>query len=412
MEQIGAGGAGRAFRAHDLLLNRTVAVKLLRPGHDEVARARLRAEARIAANLSAPGIARVLDFGEEDVDGEPAPYLVMEYVPGTTLRDLLRAGPLPPRRAADFLAQTADALASAHAAGVVHRDVKPGNIMITPEGTAVLLDFGIAQPADYEPLTATGMIVGTVDYISPEQATGQRATPRSDIYALGVVAYEALTGQKPLTRDTQAATLLAHTTTEMPMLPVTLPEALRSLVAQMVRRDPAERPGDAAEVAIRARAAANGHPDPWAAPGASPAPYTWRQNRRVLAGAITAAVAAMAFAAVILTGSLHHGSGPAAALTASNVTAHHPSTATRHRSVSATPRATTTRATTTSHPVVARADVRRAPARPHRAKHAQPPAKPVGPKPGHSMHVHPQPGHPHGPGGHGPAGPPGHHHGG
>jgi serine/threonine protein kinase len=155
------------------------------------------------------------------------------------------------------VAQVAEALTAVHAAGVVHRDVKPSNIMLAASGQAVLLDFGVARRTDAEPLTLTGTIVGTLSYLSPEQAVGEAATPRSDLYSLGVVAHEALTGVRALVRETQAATLLAHLTGEVEPLPVDVdvPAGLRALVEQLVRRDPLERPADAAEVARRARAA-------------------------------------------------------------------------------------------------------------------------------------------------------------
>jgi serine/threonine protein kinase len=252
---VGSGGSGMLHLGHDGSLDRTVAVKLLWPGSDGAARARLRAEAHIAAGLSHPGIARVFDYGEELVEGTLSPYLVMQYVEGVTLREVLREGPLPPARVADLVAQLADALSAVHAAGVVHRDVKPANVMVTPAGKAVLLDFGVARRPDAEPLTLTGTIVGTLNYISPEQAAGEAATPRSDLYSLGMVAYEALTGARALARETQAATLLEHLTGVVQPLPVEVPADLRALVEQLVRHDPLERPADAAAVARRAREA-------------------------------------------------------------------------------------------------------------------------------------------------------------
>ena len=253
---VGAGGAGTLYVAHDDFLDRTVAVKLLRIRHDAAARARPRAEARIAAQLSHQAIAQVLDYGEETIGGEPSPYLVMQYVEGVTLSELLTGGPLPAARVADLVAQLADALTSVHAAGVVHRDLKPANIMLTDDGRAILLDFGVARQAGAEPLTLTGTIVGTLNYISPEQAAGRAATPRSDLYSLGMVAHEALTGSRALARETQAATLLAHLTGVVEPLPGHVPAQLRTLVEQLVRRDPRQRPADAAAVARRARAAA------------------------------------------------------------------------------------------------------------------------------------------------------------
>ena len=254
---IGTGGSGAVHLAHDRTLGRDVAVKLLRPGQDGLAHARLRTEARLAAALTHPGIARLLDLGEDErppaEGGATTPYLVMEYVAGSTLRQVLRTGDrLTVEKALNVLAQVADALAAVHDAGIVHRDLKPGNIMLAEDGRAVLLDFGIARHHDGEPLTLTGTIVGTVDYISPEQASGASAMAASDIYALGMVIYECLTGLRPLNRDTQVSTLMAHATTPVPSLPPTFAPGLRDLVAAMVNLDPTARPG-ATAVAERAR---------------------------------------------------------------------------------------------------------------------------------------------------------------
>lgn len=252
---LGTGGSGAVFLAHDLVLHREVAVKLLRPGQDEVAYQRLNQEARLAASLAHPGVARLLDVGEDETTLGGAPYLVMEYVDGRTLGDLLRSGErLGIEQVMSLLAQVAEAVAAVHAAGIVHRDLKPGNIMLAASGRAVLLDFGIARHHSGEPLTLTGTIVGTVDYISPEQASGASATTASDLYALGTVAYECLTGLRPLHRDTQVSTLMAHATTPLPPMPATIPVGIRELVEAMVALDPAQRPPSAAAVAARARA--------------------------------------------------------------------------------------------------------------------------------------------------------------
>ena len=292
LEQVGAGGAGTVFRAHDRVLAREVAVKRLRAAADDDVRARLRVEARLAGALAHPGIARVFDYGEQIEAGTPSPYLVMEYVDGPSLRDLVRdGGPLPPERVMSIVAQVADALAVAHAAGVVHRDVKPGNILVRPDGTVVLADFGIARALDLEPMTLTGTIVGTVDYISPEQAAGQGASGRSDLYSLGMVAYECLTGVRPLRRDSQVATLLAHLHDDVPPLPASVPAAVRDVVERLAARDPRRRPADAAAAARLARAARE-TPTRAAVSAPTPAARARRGRKRWLALAPVAAAAA------------------------------------------------------------------------------------------------------------------------
>lgn len=347
LDPIGAGATSRVFRARDRLLERTVAVKVLRPCDDEVAAARLRDEAVIASGLNHPGIARVFDYGEAEVEGELRPYLTMELVEGMTLRQALRGGPLPPDHVLDLIAQVASALAHAHDAGVVHRDVKPGNIMLTPDGRAVLLDFGIARRAGIEPLTLTGMIVGTVDYLSAEQASGRSATPLSDLYSLGCVAYEALTGTRPFKRDTLAETLAAHASSEAPPLPDDIPPGVRALVEQLVRRDPAERPADAATVAALALRPAAALPPRSPRPIRSPS----RRRSRILA-ANGAAAAVAALAAVVLSGQVEPESSPAAAA------------ASRPLTTASTPASTTASTPATSHAVVRVAPpVRQAPQR-------------------------------------------------
>ena len=253
-ELLGSGGTGSVRRAHDPVLDRPVAIKLLRSGAgDDVMRARLRAEAQLAGQLHHPGIAQIYDFGEDTSGDEVAPYIVMQYVRGTSLWQVLRdRRTLPPDEVMDIVAQVAAALQVAHGAGIVHRDLKPGNMLLTPEGRVVLVDFGIARSADTEPLTMTGTIVGTADYISPEQAAGRPATGRSDLYALGLVAYECLTGHKPFRRESEVATALAHLRDEAPPLPDGVPAGVRSLVGQLMCKEPGDRPQDAAEVGRRA----------------------------------------------------------------------------------------------------------------------------------------------------------------
>lgn len=256
-EVLGSGGSGVVRRAHDRVLDRPVAVKLLRTGaDDEVVRARLRAEAQLAGSLHHPGIAQVYDYGEVEVRDEPTPYIVMQYVEGTSLWHLLReTRTLAVAETMDLVAQIAHALSAAHAAGIIHRDLKPSNVLVTDAGRAVLVDFGIARTYDAEPLTDTGTLVGTADYVSPEQCTGRPATALSDVYSLGMLTYECLTGHKPFRRETVVATALAHLRDEAPPL-TDVPAAVGGLVTRMIAKDPADRPESAAEVAQGARALA------------------------------------------------------------------------------------------------------------------------------------------------------------
>ena len=192
--RIAGGGVGEVWRAADLVLARPVAVKVLRPEYAQHPQtlARFRAEAKHAASVSHPGVAQVYDYGE---DGTAAsPYLVMELVDGPSLAGVLKAGPLDPGSTMDVLAQAAAGLQAAHAAGLVHRDVKPGNLLVGPGGQVKITDFGISRTAGPEPVTGTGTLLGTPAYLAPERLAGQAATPAGDLYSLGVVAWECLVG--------------------------------------------------------------------------------------------------------------------------------------------------------------------------------------------------------------------------
>ncbi len=266
--RIAIGGMGEVWQATDLVIGRQVAIKILKdeylgdPGFLE----RFRAEARHAALVNHEGIANVFDYGEEDGSA----YLVMELVPGEALSTILeREHVLSTDKVLDIVAQTANALQAAHAAGLVHRDIKPGNLLITPDGRVKITDFGIARIADQVPLTATGQVMGTVQYLSPEQASGHPASPTTDIYSLGIVAYEALAGRRPFTGESQVAIAMAQINETPPDLPVTVSEPVRNLVYACIAKNPADRPQTAAHLARAATALRRG--DVQAAAAAVPA---------------------------------------------------------------------------------------------------------------------------------------------
>jgi eukaryotic-like serine/threonine-protein kinase len=255
-DRIAAGGMGEVWRAEDSLLNRAVAVKLLPTGRagDEAFLARFRAEARFAASLSHAGIARVYDYGESSEFG--GAYLVMELVNGEPLSAILaRAGALSPDATLDIISQSARALDVAHQSGIVHRDIKPGNLLVAAGGTTKITDFGIATAvaaAQASHLTETGMVMGTAMYVSPEQATGAKVTDSSDIYSLGVVAYECLAGHPPFTASEPLAIAFAHKHEPVPALPPDVPQPVSDLVYHMLAKTPEERPASMRAVADRA----------------------------------------------------------------------------------------------------------------------------------------------------------------
>jgi serine/threonine-protein kinase len=241
--RIAGGGMGDVWRAHDETLQRTVAIKLLKPEYlsEPAFLERFRSEARLAGMLSHPGIAAVHDYGE-DGGPEGSAWLVMELVEGEALSTLLhRRGALPPDQALDVVGQVALALQAAHDAGVVHRDVKPGNLLVRPDGVVKVTDFGIARATGSAPLTRTGTVLGTAHYLSPEQASGQPASPASDVYALGVVGYECLAGHRPFEGDSPVEVALAHQREQPPPLPSTLPAPVIKLIARALAKDPAAR---------------------------------------------------------------------------------------------------------------------------------------------------------------------------
>ncbi|HWG02418.1 MAG TPA: protein kinase [Trebonia sp.] len=251
-EPIAAGGVGQVWRASDLVLQRAVAVKLLRPEYAEHPETleRFRGEARHAGSLAHPCIAQVYDY----CDGGPGwpPYLVMEYVNGPSLADVLAAEPVSAAYALDVIAKAATGLAAAHRAGLVHRDIKPGNILLARDGRVKITDFGIAHAAGSAPITDPGLVMGTTQYLAPERIAGAPATPASDLYSLGIVVHECLTGIPPF-EGTPAEVMAGHLYLPLPPSPPDTPPEVDQLIASLTAKDPATRLADGDELATIAR---------------------------------------------------------------------------------------------------------------------------------------------------------------
>jgi serine/threonine-protein kinase len=245
---IAVGGMGEVWRGQDTWTSRTVAIKVLRPEFtgDEGSLHRLRTEAHNASMLNHPNIARVYDYREEEGTG----YLVLEFVPGQSLADVLAMQTtVTASQLIDILHQCAEGLFAAHRAGVVHRDVKPGNILLGPSGRVKLTDFGISVCLGQAALTATGKVMGTAQYLAPEQALGKPATPAGDMYALGIIAYECLVGSRPFNTGGDVDIALAQVRQPPPPLPTWVDPPLRDLVLRLLSKDPAKRPSTCGELA-------------------------------------------------------------------------------------------------------------------------------------------------------------------
>jgi serine/threonine-protein kinase len=269
-QPLATGGMGQVWRATDLVLGRTVAVKLMLSRFDDqpgFAR-RFEAEARIMASLRHPGLVDVYDYGVTD-DGRV--YLVMQCVDGEPLSQRLEAGPLGVDETLWIIGQTARALQAVHRRGIVHRDVKPANLLVEPDATVRLVDFGIARgPAGTA--TTAHRVVGTALYMAPEQAMGRAVTPATDVYALGAVAHHCLTGSPPFPGDNPVQVALSHVQDPPPPLPPEIPEPVRALVATALAKDPADRYATGGELAAATDAARAGTLARTVVHGAAPAP--------------------------------------------------------------------------------------------------------------------------------------------
>lgn len=275
--RIAVGGMGEVWQASDTRLDRTVAVKILKAelSGDAEFLHRFRTEARTTASLNHPGIAAVHDYGEassgvpsaKDGGSENIAYLVMELVEGEPLAGILaREGRVSPERLLHILEQAGRALNAAHERGLVHRDVKPGNILVVRgsdgQETVKLTDFGIAKAAHSAPVTRSGMVMGTAQYIAPEQATGHEAAPASDVYSLAVCGYECLAGRRPFLSDNAVTVAMMHIRDMPPPLPMDIPPTVRALIERTLVKEPAQRYGTGGEFANAVAAVRAGHPPP------------------------------------------------------------------------------------------------------------------------------------------------------
>ncbi|WP_410562746.1 serine/threonine-protein kinase [Amycolatopsis sp. cmx-4-61] len=264
--RIAVGGMGEVWQASDTRLDRTVAVKILKAelSGDAEFLHRFRTEARMTASLNHPGIAAVHDYGETIFDGDLSiAYLVMELVDGDPLAGLLaKHGRLSAEFTLDMLEQAGNALQAAHSHGLVHRDVKPGNILVTSAGQVKITDFGVAKAADAAPVTRSGMVMGTAHYIAPEQALGQPAEPASDVYSLAVCGYECLAGHRPFLSENAVTVAMMHIRDIPPPLPPDVPPAARAVIEATLVKDPRQRYNNGGEFAAAVAAVRAGQPLP------------------------------------------------------------------------------------------------------------------------------------------------------
>jgi len=277
--RIAVGGMGEVWEASDTRLGRSVALKVLRTelSDDPEFLHRFRIEARTVASLDHAGIAAVHDYGEDDgSSGRRTAYLVMELVRGEPLSTLIARGPIDPEETLRLLEEAAWALQAAHERGFVHRDVKPGNILVRTDGQVKLTDFGIAKAANAVPMTRSGMVMGTAHYIAPEQASGSEAGPAGDVYSLGIVGYECLAGHRPFRAESAVAVAMMQVRDEPPPLPSTVPATIRELIESVLVKDPTQRYANGGEFALAVAAVRQGErpPPPGSLTGAKAPPWS------------------------------------------------------------------------------------------------------------------------------------------
>ncbi|MDN5748033.1 MAG: protein kinase [Pseudonocardia sp.] len=269
--RIAVGGMGEVWEASDTRLGRSVAVKILRPelSDDPEFLHRFRIEARTVASLDHAGIAAVHDYGEDDADsddpggdGRRTAYLVMELVRGEPLSAVIARGPVDTAETLRIIEEAARALQAAHERGFVHRDVKPGNILVRTDGLIKITDFGIAKAADAVPVTRSGMVMGTAHYIAPEQASGSEAGPAGDVYSLGIVGYECLAGHRPFRAESAVAVAMMQVRDAPPPLPDTVPRSARELIESVLVKDPTQRYATGGEFAEAVAAVRRGQAMP------------------------------------------------------------------------------------------------------------------------------------------------------
>ena len=326
-ERLGTGGMSEVFAATDLRLGRQVAVKFLRAEVDDpVARSRIESEARSAAALSHPNIVNVYDAG----DHEDLPYVVMELADSRSLADVIRdEGSMSVDRARTIALQVLSALGAAHAQGLVHRDVKPANILVRDDGTVKLADFGIAKSFSdaASAMTAVGLVMGTPTYLSPEQASGQPASPRSDLYATGVVLYECVAGRPPFRGDTPMEVVTAHASAPVPDVRAAapqVPEWFARVVERSLAKDPTDRYLDAEDMALAlesAGASDRTHPISISETTALPAAVPREMPARGWAPAVMGGVAVLLFILLLFLGLRGGGSGDGSGTTTTSTAA-------------------------------------------------------------------------------------------